>query len=657
MTPEGGPPLPARPYPGLRPFNEDEWAIFFGREVHAAEAIARVKRHGMVMVHGSSGCGKSSLIRASVLPSLETDHDVDGRAWRTATMRPSQGPLGRLAEILGETLPPPPASADQPLGDPVGWDKLVLMGGGLVSVIEASLAANGGGSLCLLVDQFEEIFRWARERSDAEVRLFIEFLMQAAAPRDGGAPRLMIILTMRSDYLGQCAIYDGFAELLNERQYLLPKLDEFGLLRAIHEPATLYGGEVTSGAARQLLSAVSGELDALPVLQHALMRAYLDVRGTEERGAWVIDADALAAVGGARGALQLHAEEVFAAATGGRRDPETGEAGGGDPRLVEATEWMLRALTDIDVDLRAIRRPCCVSDLAAVSGVTREEAVAILDRFRAPDCNFIGPYLGEPLDDDTIVDIGHEALIRRWRRLSSEAIDPATNQKRGLIHKEFLDGLIWRTLVTQADAYASDHKAVLSPAAAHTRLEWYKGIEKRKEWTARYAPGRPGDRDRRLADEQWAKVAAFARASERNMRREEGIVGRLRTTRNGALVVLLLLCLVVADGIYQHMQLSRDISEAKIQAAAAKQKIAATDKTLLYLRDVWGATLVKQQCQNLTPPRGAPMSQYLDACTRILTDQLRLYTRTSTEPAPVGWARPMATTGAGAPLAAAHNGK
>src|SRR6185369_12174142 len=78
--------LPATPYPGLRPFEREEWPIFFGRELIVDEVIARGIERQFVVVHGDSGCGKSSLIRAGVLPRLEQEHARSGARWRTASM-------------------------------------------------------------------------------------------------------------------------------------------------------------------------------------------------------------------------------------------------------------------------------------------------------------------------------------------------------------------------------------------------------------------------------------------------------------------------------------------------------------------------------------------------------------------------------------------
>ena len=528
--------LPPQPYPGLRAFSADEWAIFYGREEPAQEVISLLRTHALVLVHGASGCGKSSLIRAGVLPSLEVDHEIDGRSWMTATMRPSEGPLRRLAALLEERFPRAEAARVVTAGaEPYvaeDWNNLVLKGSGLVEHIDAALKATGGGSLCLLVDQFEEIFRWAREVSSAEARLFID-LLQTIGANPAERSGLSVILTMRSDYLGQCANYNGFAEYLHGRQYLLPKIDEFALLRAIHEPARLYGGAVEPRVAAQLVPIVAAELDGLPVLQHALMRATRHARLAWGPGeGWTVTLDDLSAVGGAANALSQHAEEILTAATAG------------DPERLEGTEWIFRTLTDLDADRRAIRRPCRLKDLLGASGVSEAKTLGIIDAFRGPDCNFISPYLPAEIDDSTEMDISHEALIRQWDRLSDQRLEASTNRPLGWIYREFQDGLIWRALAVQAEAFLQDRKRVLSAAAAEQRLPWFDGMSKRQPWIGRYAEADGGGEGK--VERQWRAVALLMRASRKNLDREKGILSRVKRIRNVGFVFAALSSILAA---------------------------------------------------------------------------------------------------------------
>src|SRR3954454_2318728 len=149
---------------------------------------------------------------------------------------------------------------------------------------------------------------------------------------------------MRSDFLGACTRFEGFAEAVNRCQYLLPRMDDFALLRAIHEPATLYGGTVDPVVGDRLLFAAREAEDALPVLQHTLMRATDHARARDGHERWTVKPDDLAAVEGLQSAPSRHAEEVLAEATG-------------DRARLKAAEWLFRSLTDLDAEGRVIRPP------------------------------------------------------------------------------------------------------------------------------------------------------------------------------------------------------------------------------------------------------------------------------------------------------------
>src|SRR5262249_15066150 len=190
-------------------------------------------------------------------------------------------------------------------------------------------------------------------------------------------------------------------------QYLLPRLDDFGILRAVHEPATLYGGTVEPAVGDRLLFTARREEDALPVLQHALMRACAYARKRQKAGeGWTVTVADLQAVEGKHGALSQHADEVLA------------EFSVGDPVRLTAVEYLFRRLTELDAEGRFIRRPCRFDDLVAMANGDRAGTSAVIQAFQAPGRNFLMSNPPDLLDDDTEIDVSHEALLRRWRRLS-----------------------------------------------------------------------------------------------------------------------------------------------------------------------------------------------------------------------------------------------
>jgi WD40 repeat protein len=546
--------LPPQPYPGLRPFDPHEHRIFFGREEMIDAVIESLARTNLVVVHGASGSGKSSLVRAGVLPWLDIQQS-GRRHWLTAILRPAGGPLRNLAAALADVLGAAPGNTEAI--DPVAsWHTRLALGNAVLDDVEAKLERTGS-SLCVLIDQFEELFRYAKETSREEAKLLTELLCALASEKKP-APHLFVILTMRSDYLGECARFEGFAETVNACQYLLPRLNDFGLLRAIHEPATLYGGAIDPAVGDRLLFASRQVEDALPVLQHALMRACLHAgeRHGSGRG-WTVTLEDLTWAEGDHGALSKHAGEIL------------DELRAHDPAQEKAAEWLFRSLTELDAEGRVIRRPRKLGELVAVAGGDRAGVTAVIEAFRGPGRNFLTANPEGPLADDTEIDVSHEALIRRWRRLSDPTRDAETNQPRGWMWREFEDGQRWRALAVQARVFRNDRNrlATLSPATTEAYASWWP--EHTEAWAARYA------RDRDRASEEYREVGELWHASQEaleveraRLEREAAAGARLRFQRRvsvGAAVGALLMAFV---GVFARLQREEAVRERDRSVAA-----------------------------------------------------------------------------------------
>jgi len=205
------------PYPGLRPFERHEADIFFGRESQVDAMVDRLAQHRLLAVTGSSGSGKSSLVRAGLLEALETGLlAAAGPVWRFATLRPGGHPMTELAAALLAAL----GGARTP--DDVALRRAGLERGPLSLIEELrERPLPDGGNLLILVDQFEELFRYQGLAGREEAEAFVALLLASA--NEGHLP-IYVVLTMRSDFLGRCAEFDGLAEAVTDAQYLCPRL-------------------------------------------------------------------------------------------------------------------------------------------------------------------------------------------------------------------------------------------------------------------------------------------------------------------------------------------------------------------------------------------------------------------------------------------------
>lgn len=413
------------PYPGLRPFNRDEADIFFGREKQITQLLAKLGTSRFLAVVGPSGCGKSSLIKAGLIPYLEAGFIVGtGSLWRIAEMRPGDHPMLALAKAL---LNPDAMGSDGSSdGDAAPFLAAELRSGPLaLAELLRKKPLPPETNLLILVDQFEEIFRMGGTLDPDESNKFVDLLLETLREANNAAGSdlpVYLILTMRSDFLGDCALFRGLPEAINENLYLTPRLTREQTEAAIVGPARVCGGEVDSVLTNRLLNEINPDPDQLPVLQHALMRMWHRMLeevmddGDEKR----LLPSHYKEIGETLGSsLDSHAKEVFDKFLAPEQRP--------------IAETMFRCLTVRAMGERDRRRPCRLEEIAEIAGTSWENVAAVADVFRKEDCNFVMPPPSEQLSPNTMLDIGHESLIRQWIQLniwvSQEAQSAATYQR------------------------------------------------------------------------------------------------------------------------------------------------------------------------------------------------------------------------------------
>ena len=385
-----------RPFPGLRPYEESDSDWFFGRSSEINELLKRLRRVRFVAIVGPSGCGKSSLIKAGVLPSVR-DGYLDS-SWSIAAFRPGEQPLDNLAHAVSAAI-----SADFE-----NVRKLLDTGSmGLIKAIQAKQLASNN-RLLILVDQFEELFQFAQrhgDQSQEEVKAFLKLLLSAASSDD--IP-LYLVLTMRMEWLSECATYVGLAEAINEGIYLVPQMSRRQFQQVVLNPIDKANGAITTTLLDGMLNDLGGRSDQLPVLQHALMRLWERKRPGEP-----IDIPDYEAVGTFSNCLSNQAEEVFNELN---RDQQ------------KVAELLFRSITQVYKN-RKIRRPRPFSELASVPGMDATELKAVIEAFGRQGRSFLFTSEG-PIGPASVIDISHEALMRQWGRLSGWVEDEAEQEAR-----------------------------------------------------------------------------------------------------------------------------------------------------------------------------------------------------------------------------------
>jgi WD40 repeat protein len=447
-------------FPGLRPFQPDETYLFFGRDGQSDELIRRLARYRFLAVVGSSGSGKSSLVRAGLLASLRGGFMSEaGSGWQIALFRPGVNPVASLAEALCE-----PGAVE--FGDLDAEARLNLIETTLrrssFGLVEATRQArlNPHQNLVVVVDQFEEIFRLKNVRQAAalnedEPTAFVKLLLEASNQTE--VP-IYIVITMRSDFIGDCSEFRGLPEILNRGMYLIPRMTRDQCRQAIEGPIAVGGATVSARLLQRLLNDVGDDPDQLPVLQHALMRTWENWirRGTPSEP---VDLPQYEAIGAMASALSRHADEAY---------EELDDTGRNMARI------LFQRLSEKGKDNRESRRPTKLSELGAVVDADEASVVAVIDTFRRDGRAFLAPPARERLGPDSVIEISHESLIRLWDRL------------RHWAEAEAESAVLYRRLTDTAVRHAAGDAALWQDPELQLALDWYAATQPNQAWAERY---------------------------------------------------------------------------------------------------------------------------------------------------------------------------
>jgi formylglycine-generating enzyme required for sulfatase activity len=461
------------PYKGLDPFDEGDADLFFGRDRLTADLVAYLCDHRLLAVVGASGSGKSSVVRAGVVPALRTGkHLTEGdrrpagsECWPMPIITPTAHPLKELSARL--TSDSESVTAQTTLIDDMGSDARSL---DLYASRYLARLGEGGSRpqrLLLIVDQFEELFTLCRDRE--ERRAFVDNLLAAAAPDSVTT----VILTLRADFYAHCAQFDNLRQALESCQRYIGAMSEEELRQAIEAPAAQGGWDLEPGLVDLMLEDVAEEPGALPLLSHALLETW------KRRSGRRLTLAGYQASGRVQGAIAETADSTLKALT---------------PQQQAIARSIFLRLTELGEGVQATRRRVLREELAPGPEVdtvlqTLQNArlvTTVREETRVESEGESAP--------STYVDVAHEALIREWPALREWLAE----DREGLrIHRRLTDaaqewarlskdpGALYRGLrLEQTQDWAKDHASDLNEleraflAASHkrARLERYGSV-------------------------------------------------------------------------------------------------------------------------------------------------------------------------------------
>jgi hypothetical protein len=533
------------PFPGLRAFEEEEDILFFGREKQIDELLRKLRTSRFLAIIGSSGSGKSSLVKSGLLPSLHSGlMSGAGSQWRIALFRPGNDPIGQLNEALcknGVLRDDQPAD-EQEINRSINESILRRSNLGLVEAYKQS-GLDKRNNLLILVDQFEELFRFSKYEKDAregkrDSIAFINLLLQASEQKE--LP-IYVVFTMRSDFLGDCTEFRGLPEAINEGQYLVPRMTREERREAITGPIAVGHATITPALLNRLLNDVGDNPDQLPILQHALMRTW-DSWKKKKDPERSLDSDDYESIGTITEALSQHAEEAYAELSSDRE--------------CQICEKIFKELTDKGGLAHGIRRPRLLSELSAAASATDEEVVKVIEVFRRPGRGFLMPASPIPLFANSIIDISHESIMRVWQRLIN------------WLEEEEESAQVYLHLCEAVNLYEAGKGGLWRDPELQIAIKWKAEQNTNAAWASRYNP-------------YYDKVIFFLEHSRQQRdleikHKEELAKQRLRITRRVTVVVSVIAFVAFLLAIYSFQQ--KSVANKALQIAEVEKKEALTQK-------------------------------------------------------------------------------
>jgi WD40 repeat protein/energy-coupling factor transporter ATP-binding protein EcfA2 len=386
----------AAPFKGLQYFDVGDAPLFFGREQLVKELVGHLGQHTFLAVIGASGSGKSSVVRAGLIPALQAGESfgepVNGvkssRHWHVHILTPTATPLESLA--LSLTRNSQSVLATSTLLNDLQQDTRTLH-------LYARRLCAPNQRLLLVIDQFEELFTLCKAR---EMRMrFIDQLL-TAAQAEGVTT---VIIALRADFYGHCANHVGLRQAIERKQKFIGAMGREELRRAIEEPAKRNGWQFEEGLVDELLNDIGAtpyqqpEPGALPLLSHALLETWL----RRERN--LLTFRGYRAAGAVQGAIAKTAESFFLQLA--------------TPSQQEIARTVFLNLTEFSAEANVTRRRVKLAELISPS---QEEAAVNVVLTQLAAARLV------TLSTDE-VEVAHEALIREWPRLREWLTDNQEN--------------------------------------------------------------------------------------------------------------------------------------------------------------------------------------------------------------------------------------
>ncbi|KXX68954.1 hypothetical protein [Flammeovirga sp. SJP92] len=533
------------PFLGLQPFSRDKAHLYFGREKHVEEVVNKLMEHRFSAVLGRSGIGKSSFIFCGIFPLLESRLDHITYIFTPGT----HGPLRKLVdEVFKEE------SDDVRL---TIFQSLLVDG---TSFFEFYSRLNHTQIPVMYIDQFEELFSYdlRTNNMDLEIVKFVELIVLLAT---SPVSNFHILLTMRSDFIGNCADYPTLTQCINQSQFLIPQMSIEEKKEAIIKPLEWVGVGINDELVELILQDLGNKQDQLPSMQHAMMRTFEHWRNEQILSEPIKPKNYLS-VGGIKESLSIHANEVFNTLN--------------DEQKV-VCEKIFRCITTINKEGKGVRNPSSLQRIIEITGI---EDITILkeviDTFRKKERAFLQPREHIEIYEQSVIDITHESLMRSWALLKEWTLKETESIKRYL------------KLAEDAEEYQKGNRSRLRQPELQITINWREEQQPTYEWGVRH----------NASYERTMEFLSFSEKEEIKELERTKLIQKRRTKISRILVVIFLFLglggILLGTHAYQK---SKQAEQKKEEAEASRIKAEESQRIAEGNRKIAEEEKVKAQVE------------------------------------------------------------
>jgi WD40 repeat protein len=363
---------------------------------------------------------------------------------------------------------------------------------------------------------------------------------------------IYVAITMRSDFIGDCAQFPELTRKINDSHYLIPQMTRDQKRRAIEGPVAVGGAKITPRLVQQLLNDLGDNPDQLPILQHALMRTWSYWSAYRDYDDEQVDLKHYEAIGTMSEALSMHANEAFDELTEDQK---------------RVCEILFKAITEKRGENFGIRRPTRLNEIASIADCSEDEIIDVIEKFREPGRSLLTPAFGTPISSKSMIDISHESLMRIWVRLKNWVDDEADAVQ------------MYVRLAEAASMYQVGKAGLWRPPDLQLALNWQAKHKPTLVWGQRYHPA-------------FERTLVFLEYSKKEFETEQRIKEleqkrKLQRARRTALVLATATIISILFLIYafiQKLEADKNLAEsikqeqlAKAATAVAEQQRAAAE--------------------------------------------------------------------------------